>query len=241
MSIETFEVAPDHLNRRCDPESLGFETTEEVAALDGMIGQDRAVSALELAVAIQEPGFNLFISGPAGTGRSTALRAHVERVAARKEVPAEWGYLYNFQNPSQPVPIALPCGQIRGLADDMNQLVDTVRRDVSKVFESPEYTERMEEAMRGLAARRQEMTGGLDSIARESGFGLRPTPAGIVPFPVREGRPLSEAEYNEMSDEERESMTSRAAELQRTINRTMTDINSLGREAQGRRARWTGK
>ncbi len=232
MSIETFEVAPDHLNLRCDPDSLGFETTEEVAALDGMIGQDRAVSALELALAIQEPGFNLFISGPPGTGRSTALRAHVERVAARKDVPAEWGYLYNFQNPSQPVPIALPCGQMRALADDMDQLVDTVRRDVSKVFESAEYTERMEEAMRGLDARRKEMTDGLESTARETGFALRSTPAGIVPFPVREGRPLSETEYNEMSEEERESMSSRAAELQRTISRTMTDINSLGRQAQ---------
>ena len=232
MSIETFEVAPDRLNLRCDPDSLGFETTEEVAALDGMIGQDRAVSALELALAIEEPGFNLFISGPPGTGRNTALRAHVERVAARKDVPADWGYTFNFQNPSQPVPIALPCGRMRTLADDMNQLVDTVRRDVSKVFESSEYTERMEEAMRGLEARRKEMTDGLDSIARESGFGLRPTPAGIVPFPVREGRPLSEAEYNEMSDEEREVMSSRLAEFQRTINRTMIEINSLGREAQ---------
>lgn len=121
---------------------------------------------------------------------------------------------------------------MRVLADDMDELVDTVRQDVSKVFESAEYTERMEEAMRGLEARRKEMSDVLESTAREAGFALRPTPAGIVPFPVREGRPLSETEYNEMSDEERESMSSRAAELQRTISRAMTDINSLGRQAQ---------
>lgn len=111
MSIETFEVAPDRLNRRCDPDSLGFVTTEEVPVLDGMVGQDRAVSALELALAIQEPGFNLFISGPPGTGRSTALRAHVEQVAARKDVPADGGTCTTSRTPRSRSPSPSPAGK----------------------------------------------------------------------------------------------------------------------------------
>ena len=122
MITHRLEVLPEMLSRKCDPDSLGFETTEELAPLEGLIGQDRAFSALELALSIEEPGFNLFISGPSGTGRNTALMSHVQQMTTLKNVPPDWGYVYNFQDPSQPEPISLPCGHMRVLAADMNEL-----------------------------------------------------------------------------------------------------------------------
>ena len=177
-----FEVSPEALATRCDPDSLEFETTEEVAPLEGMIGQERALSALELALNMAEPGFNLFVAGPPGTGRNTALAAHIEQVAKRQAVPLDWGYVHNFQDHSQPLPVSLPCGSMLVLAADMNELVDTVRRDVPKVFESDDYTERMEGVMQGLQAKRQELTEELEERAIEAGFTLRFTPAGVNLF-----------------------------------------------------------
>ena len=107
-----FEVPPDRLNVRCDPNSLDFETTGEVAPLEGMIGQERALSALNLALNISEPGFSLFVSGPPGTGRSTALATHLEQPARARAIPPDWRYVYNFQDHSQPQPISLPCGSM---------------------------------------------------------------------------------------------------------------------------------
>ena len=78
MGIEHLRVPADRLAPAFDPGELGFDTTEEVESLEGTIGQDRAISALELGLDIEAPGFNLFISGAAGTGRNTALRAHLE-------------------------------------------------------------------------------------------------------------------------------------------------------------------
>ncbi len=231
MSAERFEIPTEHLNRRCDPDSLGFEVTDEVSPLDGMIGQDRALRALELALGVDEPGFNLFISGLPGTGRNTALRAYVEKVAARKSVPPDWGYVYNFQDRSQPVPISLPCGMMRQLAADMDELVATVRRDVARAFESDEYTERMETAMQGIQARRQEMTAAMQQTAFEAGFALRPTPSGIAPIPLRNGQPLSESDYSSLSEEARERLRETAGQLQHTINRTLAEIRRLGKEA----------
>lgn len=231
MTAHRLEVLPEMLSRKCDPDSLGFETTEELAPFEGLIGQDRAFSALELALSIEGPGFNLFISGPSGTGRNTALMSHVQQMATLKNVPPDWGYVYNFQDPSQPEPISLPCGHMRVLAADMNELVDTVRRDVPKVFESNDYTERMEAAMQRLQERRQEMTDALERSAIEAGFTLRSTPAGITPVPVKDGRPLSEQEYVSLSEAERESINERAGEMRRTINRTLVDIRRLGKVA----------
>ena len=86
-----FEVPPERLNVRCDPDSLDFETTGEVPPLEGMIGQERALSALDLALNISEPGFNLFVSGPPGTGRSTALATHLEQAGRARAIPPDWG------------------------------------------------------------------------------------------------------------------------------------------------------
>ena len=232
MSATRFEVSLEALNKKCDPNDLDFETTEELATLKGMIGQERASSALELALDIDEADFNLFISGPPGTGRNTALKAYVERVAARKSIPPDWGYVYNFREHSQPEPISLPCGHMRILAADMNELIDTVRRDVPKVFESDDYRARIETAMQGIQARRQEMTQTLERTAMEAGFTLRPTSAGTVPVPARNGQPLSEQDYASLADSERESINEQAGRLQREVNRTMADIRRLSKEAQ---------
>lgn len=78
MAAIGFEVPPEKLNAKCDSDGLDFETTAEIAPLAGMIGQERALSALELALNMAEPGFNLFVSGSPGTGRHTALTAHIE-------------------------------------------------------------------------------------------------------------------------------------------------------------------
>ncbi len=227
-----FEVPPEKLNVKCDPDGLDFETTEELAPLEGMIGQERALSALELALNMAEPGFNLFVSGSPGTGRNTALTAHIEQVAKRQPIPPDWGYVYNFQDHSRPQPISLPAGRVRILAADMDGLIDTVRREVPRVFESEDYAKRVEVVLQGLQTRRQELTAELEKTAMEAGFTLRFVPTGITSLPLKNGRPLSEADYAALSDEERESMKERAAQLQLAINRTLADIRRLEKTAQ---------
>ena len=165
MGIEHLRVPDMMLAKVCNADELGFETTEEVARLEGTIGQERAISALELSLDIDEPGFNLFISGLPGTGRNTALRAHVERIAAKKPVPPDWGYVYNFQDPSQPAAISLPGGMIKALAQDMEQLVEGCRLEIPKVFESDDYAHRMELVMKEIEAKRQTMTAEMNQVA----------------------------------------------------------------------------
>ena len=97
--IHRLEVPADKLAQNCDPDDLGFETTDTVAPLEGTIGQECALSASELALDIDDRGFNLFISGIPGTGRNTALKVHLQREAAKKPTPPDLGYVHNFQGP----------------------------------------------------------------------------------------------------------------------------------------------
>ena len=231
MSIQQLKVPIEQLTSRCDPDDLGFETSEEVEPLDGTIGQERAISALELGLDIDEPGFNLFISGLPGTGRTTALRSFVERIALKKPVPPDWGYVFNFQDPSQPVALSLPCGMMRLLKIDMEELVESSRREMPGAFESEDYTQRMEEAMAGVQSRRQEMTSQMEEAAQEAGFALRQSSTGVSPVPIQDGVPMSPEDYAALPEKERESLRERAEELQGALNRSLGEMRRLGKEA----------
>lgn len=195
------------------PDDLQFETTDEIEPLVGTIGQPRAISAL--ALDIDAAGFNLFISGVPGTGRSTALRSHVEQIAATKPVPPDWGYVHNFQNPSQPVSLSLPCGMMRELARDMEDLTDACRREIPSVFDSDDYTHRIEQVMKDVQETRQALTDELEQEAQKESFTLTFNQTGITPVPLIEGRPMTQEEFNSVPDALREELRGKAA-LDRT-------------------------
>ncbi|MDA1349168.1 MAG: AAA family ATPase, partial [Chloroflexi bacterium] len=230
MSIKDLVVPPEQLTRTCDPEDLGIETTDEIAPLDGTIGQERALSALELGLDIDAKGFNLFISGAAGTGRSTALRSQLERIATTKPIPPDWGYVNNFDDASEPIPIKLPCGMMRTLAQDMKDLVEETRREVPKAFESDEYTHRIEDVTKDVQTKRQELTDRLDQEAQSEGFALAPSQAGITPVPLTEGRPMTQEEFAQIPDEIREGLREKADRLQHSITHVTRQIARLGKE-----------
>ena len=234
MSVQHLEVSVDKLTRLCDPDDLGFDTTEELAPLEGTIGQERAVSALGLALDVEAAGFNLFISGIPGTGRNTAVRSHLENAAIDRPVPPDWGYVHNFQDPSQPVAISLPSGMIRVLVHDMDDLVNTCRREIPRVFESDDYTHRVEEVVREVQAKRQTMTSELEQEARTQGFTLTFAQMGITPVPLREGRPMTPEEFTGLSGEHREYLRQRTTEVQHSITHAMQEFRRLNKEATER-------
>lgn len=236
MSIEHLKVPIERLAPFCDPNSLGFETTDEVEPLEGTIGQDRAVSALEMGLEIDAPGFNVFVSGGPGTGRSSALRSYLDRIAPGRPNPPDWGYIHNFQNPTQPVPVSLPCGMMRELRDDMDQLIETCRARIPNAFESDDYTHRIDEVMTEIQRQRQEISEELESQARSKGFAISSTQVGITPVPLHpEGRPLTQSEFGQLPGAEQDRLRAAADEIQRSIAHMTAEYRRLDKEANDRR------
>ena len=232
MGVKQFEVPTSKLNNRFDPDEFGFEASDEIESLDGTIGQERAVSALELALNIDAAGLNLFISGLPGTGRNTALRSHLERIASGKPIPPDWGYVHNFQDPSQPVALSLPCGMMRELVRDMEELVQTCQRDIPRAYEADDYVHRVEEVMNEVQSRRQAVTNDLEKDALKQGFALTSTPGGVRPVPVQEdGTAMSPEQFNALPEEVREVLRKKADEVQHSVNHAMSELRRLSKEA----------
>ena len=235
MSIDHLKIPVDRLAPACDPDSLGFETTAEIEPLSGTIGQDRAVSALELGLEIEAPGFNIFVSGVPGTGRNPTLRSHLEEIASRRPNPRDWGYVYNFQEPTQPTPMDVPCGMLRGLVRDMVQLVHTCRTQIPAAFGSDDYTHRVEEVMGDIQKERMGIGEEIESQARSKGFAISSTQVEMTPVPLHpQGHPLTQEEFGQLTEAERDQLRETAEELQHAIVHVMSDYQKLNKQAEER-------
>jgi lon-related putative ATP-dependent protease len=229
------ELTPDQLRRTFDPKVLGVKTTDQLPALDGrIIGQERAVRALQFGLHISSTGFNTYVSGPPGIGKMTAIQTFLEELARRKETPPDWCYVNNFDDPYQPKALRLPPGTGRRLQQDMKALIEHLRAEIPKAFESDEYSARRDEILSALGNQREALLQELSERAAREGFALQATPLGILIVPVREGRPLTDAEFQALPDSIKEELQRHRDALQEELKAAMKEIRRLER-ATGQR------
>jgi lon-related putative ATP-dependent protease len=226
---------PEQLYRHCDPESLGFETTADVAPIRATVGQDRALASLDLGLEIQTDGYNLFVAGPSGTGRNTTLREVATRIARDRPTAPDWCYVHNFQEPRQPAVISMPPGRARAFEGHMKAFIDACRKEVSRQFESDAYTKRRDEFGRELQEARERILSGVEQEAREHGFTINITPMGIATIPLKvDGEPMSREEFLALPEGRRKELQESGEGLQSRIAEAMTQVRRLEKDAQSR-------
>ncbi len=228
------ELDVDELRRICSPDSLAFSSTAEVEPVDGAVGQQRAGEAIDFGLAAETPGYNIFVSGPVGTGKRTALEARLHAHARGRPTPGDWVYLHNFVDPRKPIAIALPGGRGHQLAADMRRFLEDVRRELAAAFESDTYSERRRLVTEPLEAEQERTMQQLRDEARAGGVALELTPSGIITVPLSEGRPLTNAEFGQLSEQERARYQQTLDQLAPHVQAMLTRTRTLQREGRDR-------
>jgi lon-related putative ATP-dependent protease len=208
------ELKPAQLRRRLEPRRLPFRTTEEVEPLVGTIGQPRALGAIEFGLEVETAGYNLFVAGPPGSGRTTTVQDAVARFAALRSPPDDWVYVHSFREADRPNAIRLPAGGARRLARDMDEFVRAARREIPRAFESDEYDKRRRAVLTEVQERRDGLAEELRAFANERGFALEITPVGVATVPLADGRPLTADQFGRLPAAEQERITSATKEIQ---------------------------
>jgi predicted ATP-dependent protease len=224
------KLEPGDVRRTCDPASLGFESTETLQAPIAIIGQNRALKALQFGLQIQNSGFNIYAAGLPGTGKMTAITAFLGRVARDKETPADWCYVHNFDDPYRPRALKLNAGQAVQFQRDMRRLIETAQTDIRKAFESDDYSKRREATARAFNENRERLFNQLNQLAHDNGFAIQMSSMGILLVPLVNGKPLSEQEVLALNPEEKESLTKRQESIQGHIKEAVTQMRSWDRE-----------
>ncbi|MBI1213689.1 MAG: AAA family ATPase [Alphaproteobacteria bacterium] len=222
------------LRRHCDPNALGFRTTDELEPFEGLIGQERAIEAIDLGARMEKPGFNLFVLGSRGSARHYTVGALVERYADALPKPADWIYVHNFAKANQPHAIALPSGRAAELKSAMDHVIDELITSIPAVFDSDEYQTRRHALEEDARERQEKSFETLNEHARAQHIAFLRTPVGFTFAPMADGQVLKPEAFNALSEDERNAISARIEGLQKEL---ATVLESVPRWERERRAK----
>jgi lon-related putative ATP-dependent protease len=197
-----------------------------------IIGQDRAVKALQFGLRIRSKGFNVYIAGMPGTGRRSAAVDFVKDLAKDMPVPPDWVYVYNFHEASKPNALALPAGKGKEFKGDVEKLVTAIPTAFKNAFESEEYAKKRQTTMKAIDDEREESTTNINRTTSEAGFQIQQTPIGMVLVPLVDDKPLTTEEFNQLSAGVKERYRIKQEALQAKLQKPFLQFRELEEKAE---------
>jgi len=225
------ELSPGELHRTCDPASLPFETTAELPDLQDVIGQPRALRALELGSEVSSPGYNIFVLGVPGSGRTTLSQEYLQRKAAGEAVPDDWCYVNNFDDPRKPKALRLPAGRGLTLREDLRALVAYCEREIARVFESEEYVRERDRLVGDVKKKQEAEFSRLQEAVEQQNFAIVRTSFGFVLVPAVQGKPIKPEELEQLSPEQRAHLEQIQARLGEEVEKTLERVREMEKSA----------
>ncbi len=215
------------------PDQVGCSTTETLRPTDEIIGQERAQKALRFGLEIQETGFNIFVAGVHGTGRSTAVKNFLFELASTKPKADDWVYVNNFANPYEPLAIRLPPGMGIQLKADMAAFIEEARRSLPRAFDSIDYETKRQEVLGKLTKEREEIIRQANESAAKQGFSIQIGEIGLIIIPIIDGKPITPENFDALPDKIRKGMLKRRDALEIDLRagfRRVREIDTKGME-----------
>ncbi len=227
----SLRLAPDALTRPFSPEQFNFASTAELEPFRGVLGQERAVAALQFGVAMPRPGYNVYVMGEPGTGRFSFVQRYLKAEGKRQATPADRLYVNHFDEPREPRALQLPPAQGGRLLTDMNQLIDNLLATFPAVFETPTYQQKKSAIDRAFNQRYDKALDVIERLALEKDVALYRDSANIAFTPMREGKSLDEAEFAQLPEAERERFHEDIAQLEERLNEELASLPQWKRES----------
>src|SRR5690606_31618261 len=196
-------LAPEALTRPFDSSQFNFKTTEELEPFLGVLGQERAVEALQFGVAMPRPGYNVYVMGEPGTGRFSFVKRYLKAEAKRMRTPSDWVYVNNFEEPREPRALELPPGTASEFIADIGVLIDNLMATFPAAFEHPAYQQKKSAIDRAFNQRYDRALELIERLALERNVALYRDSSNVAFTPMRDGKALDEAEFAQLPEAER--------------------------------------
>jgi len=218
--MTTSKLFPADLRRTVNADALGFTDTSELLALPlPWIGQERAEQAARFGLTMDQPGYNLFVLGEVGSGRSTLLAQMMHDEAAKRPVPPDLCYLHNFDAPEHPRALRLPAGEGRLLRQLMGQLAKKLQSDIPKRLTAADFKSEAERLENADKAEDERSYIELSAFAEARNFVLMREQGNMV-FTLKDakGEPLTAGKALALTREQRAAIDGAEAALRNEIS-----------------------
>jgi len=224
------EVPVQELRATIDSEMLPFETTATLKPIrERVLGQKRAIEAIQFGMGMKTGGYHIYIAGPPKTGLTYIARTYLEKQAKKEPKPPDWCYVYNFKEPDKPKSLKLSAGQGKRFKKDMQEFIRTLQTKILEVFDSDDYRAKESELQQAFERRRRKITDEMSELAKQEGFILQISQVGMVIIPAnKDGQPMSQEELAQLGDDEKKQLRDNSDALQ---NKMKTAVKHM-REAE---------
>ena len=236
VDLKKYAVPVEKLHWRCPEELFQFECTTDIEPLKEFIGQDRALDSINFGLAVERPGYNLFLTGLTGTGKAATIKSRIEKFIAGKKAQGikyqlyDWCYVHNFSDPDRTKVLKLLQGIGKSFRDHMEGLLKTLKEDIPKAFSSEEYTKRKQEVMEEHQRKYQAMMDTMEQEAMEKNLMVQLSSMGAAVVPLVNGKPMTREEFLSLSEKERGTIESKRLEMMRKVDETYSRIRDMENE-----------
>lgn len=232
------ELGYKELKLSCDPKIFNFTTTDELEPISTGIGQERGIKALEFGLNVDINGYNVYVEGPYGVGKTAYVKNYLKIISKKKKVPSDWCYLYNFDNPNEPVAVSLPAGQGKEFRDTMNSFINEIKVDIRNTFNNEDFEKEKKLIKQEYETKRNLLMEQLNKKSAEYGFTVKSSQNGIYMMPIVNGKTIAEEEFNKLDDAIKKEYETKSTIVQQHIMEAIGQIKSIERESDKHIQEW---
>lgn len=226
------------LKMTCNTNLFKFKTTQELEPIQSGIGQDRGIKALEFGLQVDVKGYNLYLEGPSGVGKTMYTRNYLDKIAPKKKTPSDWCYIYNFNNPNEPIAVELPAGQGKEFRDSMDGFIKEIRKDIQKTFNNDDFEKEKALIKQEFEVKRSALLDKLNEEASKYNFQVKAAQNGIYMMPVVDGKAIEEEEFEKLDASVKQEYEEKSVFVQEQIMQAINEIKEIERQSDKKISEW---
>ncbi len=234
----TNEVSYKKLKYTCNPDIFNFETTDELNTNYKGVGQERGIKSLEFGLRVDTNGYNLYLEGPTGSGKTTYTRNYLKKLSKSKKTPPDWCYIYNFDNPNEPIAMSLPAGDGQRFKDAMDKFIKEIKVDIHNTFKNSNFESEKNQIVQKYQEKRDKLLENLNKKSAKYGFVVKSADNGVYMMPVVDGKVIKEEEFNELDADVKKEYEDKSTIVQEQIIKVIQQIKELDAESEKKVSEW---
>ena len=222
-----YEIKTADLRCICDPKVFKFKNTSEIKPLSEVIGQQRAVQAIDFGLNMKSPGYNIFVTGVEGTGKSTIVKDIVTKYAKNRPGPDEWCLVNNFKDQFRPKSIAVSCGKAVLFSKLVNKYIEELQQDLPSALESKPYMKRLSVLKRKYSDKQNRLFQKIERFAENKHLQIVKSENEFETIPVVDGKPLTTEDFANLSKRKRTEIEENIRLIQSQIAMASVEVDKL--------------
>ena len=232
------ELSYKNLKMICNPDLFPFETTDELEPINTGIGQDRGIKALEFGVNVDIKGYNLYLEGPSGVGKTMYTKNYLNKVSKKQKTPNDWCYIYNFDNPNEPIAVSLAAGQGKEFKETMDSFIKDIQVDIKNTFNNDDFEKEKALIKSEYEEKRNILMENLNKKSEKYGFQVKSAQNGIYMMPIMDGKTIEQEDFEKLDPSIKQQFEEKSVIVQEQIIQAIGEIKEIEKQTEKKLEEW---